>query len=65
MKLLIDNGADIHSPDQYKKNAVYFAAGNRNLDLMKLMIDKGANLNSLDDYKMTPAHYAAWLNENE
>ena len=62
MKLLIDKGADIHSLDQYKKNIVHFAAGNRNLDLIKLLIDNGANIHSIDDYKMTPAHYAAYLN---
>jgi ankyrin repeat protein len=49
VKLLIENGADIHAIDDY---ALIYASENGHTDIVNLLIENGADIHAKDDYAL-------------
>jgi len=58
-KLLISNGADIHSPtDKYGDAPLHRATNSTFIELIKLLIEKGADINAQNNEGWSPLHNA-------
>ena len=58
LELLLKNGVDINSKDNWKDSALIFAVDNHQVETVKFLIDKGINLNNLDYYGETALFHA-------
>jgi ankyrin repeat protein len=59
VKVLLDNGVDIHSLNKDKNTPLHLAALTGNYKLVKLLLEYGADINKTGELKFTPILYAA------
>jgi len=59
VKLLVDNGADINYLDYGKRDAMYYAIKNNNIEIVKLLLNLDSSLEKMSEYllKFTSYHY--------
>ena len=58
-KLLLDRGADIQTPDDWKRNAIFETLKAPNTDGLSLLYHRGINIKCPDDWGDTVLHQAA------
>jgi ankyrin repeat protein len=61
VRLLIEKGADLNTPNKNGETPLYAVADNGHTDIVKLLVEKGADLNTPNKYGCTPL-YAVALN---
>lgn len=66
VKLLIVEGGNLHSYDEFGIPLLCKIAGTNRCDIAELLIDKGADVNQTDQILgWSPCHVATWFNEAE
>ncbi|CAG9326935.1 unnamed protein product [Blepharisma stoltei] len=55
---LLDNGFDINNRDNYKRNALFDAIAQENLEMVRKLCEFGININNQDRNGETPLHQA-------
>lgn len=58
IKLLLHNGADIHSKVSSGETSLHWAVMHNNTEICKELINRGANVNEIDRHSNTPLHFA-------
>jgi ankyrin repeat protein len=61
VKLLLDDGADIHARTYHKETPLWLAARNGHAALVEFLHERGGNIESKDKFGLTPL---AWAVEN-
>lgn len=60
VRLLLEQGANIYSGDQYGRTALHNSVRDNNIDLVRLFVDWGIDINiACRDFGRSPLHYAA------
>lgn len=59
LNLLLEKGAVMATPDQFKATALHFAVKKNRILVIPEIIKLGAKVNQADSYGYTPLHYAA------
>ncbi len=62
VKILVENGADIHALDKNGETAIHKAAFVQNYSIVEFLLDGKANPDTRDNYGRTPLHQAAFTN---
>ncbi|CAL4063982.1 unnamed protein product [Meganyctiphanes norvegica] len=65
VKLLLENGADLHRQDQLGRQAVHEAATCGRLEILQLLHERGAIINAINKLSETPLHKAAFMNRED
>ncbi|KAJ5368435.1 ankyrin repeat-containing protein [Penicillium cataractarum] len=60
-KLLVDEGADIHTRTVYRETPLWWASRNGHVALVEFLYDKGGDIEARDKFGLTPL---AWAVEN-
>lgn len=64
--MLIDEGGNLHSYDEFGIPLICKIAGTNRCDIAELLIDKGADVNQIDQILgWSPCYVASWFNEAE
>ena len=65
VRLLLDQGADLHALDEYGQTPFLMAAlENENVEVFRLLLERGADPYAEDEYGNTALHNAAHANDN-
>lgn len=59
VRLLLDNGADIHVQDKFDETPLHSAAEQGHTDIVRLLLDNGADIHAQTESGQTPLHGAA------
>lgn len=66
VRLLLQNGADVHKETADQGTALYVAAKNGHVDIARLLIERGANINAQTSQEPdSPLSVAAWAGRRE
>ena len=65
MKLLLDNGASVHSRDRRQSTPLILASQAGHLDIVKTLLQHGARWNDRNDQGAAAIHLAAQFNRHK
>ncbi len=61
-ELIVEQGADLQSKDNYGRTVLHYAAWNESLDTVKWLVEKGADVNAKTNNGRTVLF---WISNNE
>lgn len=56
VKILIENGADVHSTYRYGRTMLFYVY--KDVEVARLLVESGADINALDEFGKSPLWYA-------